>query len=394
MTTTPSLYESLGLSVNYAPPIYQSPPLGGMGRITEELSDLSMEKAVEGGYLSAAFSISGPLVDLEDWFVYGLGRDVTMLNPALETCWNGFVNQIAINAGSLAVTRGPLASGVVNRTFATYSLRITTVNPPVVIPGCITTIAQDTDSQARWGIWQAQLDVGETTDTDADQARDTFLQDRKEPETSEQISIGGGSSEAKVSVECLGYGAWLAAYPYTETGGATITVTTKILSVLANDPNNIISADYSYVGTNPLLAPQYENSNTSAWDMIKSLAALGDAGNNRWLFGIYNDQRAYYEQMPSTPTYQHRITGRDQGIQKYGTGIIVDPWDIKPGKWLFLPDFLVGRTQPATDMRFDPRYMFIESVSYSAPDSLSLSGARVGKLAQLLAQKGLGGMGG
>jgi len=64
---------------------------------------------------------------------------------------------------------------------------------------------------------------------------------------------------------------------------------------------------------------------------------------------------------------------------------------VLPAHWIFFPDFLVGRTQPTTDLRTDKRYMFIESVRYSAPDTIQMTGSKVGRLAQLLAKKGMWG---
>ena len=72
-------------------------------------------------------------------------------------------------------------------------------------------------------------------------------------------------------------------------------------------------------------------------------------------------------------------------------GSQVARWDVTAGKWLMFPDFLAGRGS-ASILRDDPRNLFIESASYQAPWFLTLGGAKVGKLAQLLAKQGLGGI--
>ena len=65
--------------------------------------------------------------------------------------------------------------------------------------------------------------------------------------------------------------------------------------------------------------------------------------------------------------------------------------DVKPGKWIFFPDFLMGKAlDDLDDFRLDPRYMLVESVRYTAPYGLSLSGGKISTFSQILAQKGLG----
>ncbi len=58
--------------------------------------------------------------------------------------------------------------------------------------------------------------------------------------------------------------------------------------------------------------------------------------------------------------------------------------------YLFFSDLLTGRTLP-TELRTDPRYMFIETVQYRAPNQLQLMGGKTDRLPQMLARLGLGG---
>jgi hypothetical protein len=69
----------------------------------------------------------------------------------------------------------------------------------------------------------------------------------------------------------------------------------------------------------------------------------------------------------------------------------VRPWLVRPGKWLFLNDFLVGKPV-STTLRSDPRNLFIEQVNYTLPYSLSLSGGRLTQLGQVLSQISMGGI--
>ena len=64
-----------------------------------------------------------------------------------------------------------------------------------------------------------------------------------------------------------------------------------------------------------------------------------------------------------------------------------------PGKWVLFTDFLIGRVPPMTDPRQDPRALFIEQVTFTAPWTLALQGGRADRTSQMLAQMGLGGIG-
>ena len=57
------------------------------------------------------------------------------------------------------------------------------------------------------------------------------------------------------------------------------------------------------------------------------------------------------------------------------TGDVVEPWDVKPGKWLLFSDFLTGLPPPDyASLEQDMRTMFIEEIVYNMPRSVSLRG--------------------
>lgn len=392
--TTPSMEETLGLSISYADPLVKSPRTAYLDELHAEVNSYEHETVAVAGYYSARFDLSGDLVDVNDWFERGIGRHVEVTNPDLETIWEGFVNSVAVNAGQYAATRGPLVE-IANRSYAVYSERDNTVTPPTVIPGLITVIAQDATSQGKYGIWEKRITAGETDAVGAGLVRDSFLREHKEPTTDDPRIVFEAGGQVSVSVECLGYWAWMLAYPYQDATSGTVTLQTKVQYVLAGDTNNIFSTDYSQVDYNAALASRYENSGTPAWEVMKSLSAFGDGADNRWTFGIYAGRVAHYKQIPNEVAYQHRLADPDQRIETVVGGEVA-PWDVQPARWLYLPDFLTGRGQPVTvaDWRTDPRFMFVEAVRYRAPYTVEITGTRVGKLAQILARQGVGSTGG
>ena len=86
--------------------------------------------------------------------------------------------------------------------------------------------------------------------------------------------------------------------------------------------------------------------------------------------------------------YQHKIQDESLNIEQYGSGVEVRPWNIKPAQWVFLSDFLAGGDIP-TERRLDPRFIFIESVTFSAPYDVQINGGKINTIKQLLASQGM-----
>jgi hypothetical protein len=252
-----------------------------------------------------------------------------------------------------------------------------------------TDVANDTDSQADYGIIEKNISVGGVTAANAEQIRDTALDELKEPETSETDNLDSSRS-ASVSVECLGYFHWLKAYAYSSTTTGTENASTKIENVLTADPNSIFSTDYNDITANTTAVGAYEQDNRTAMAIIKGIVGLGDSSFNRYLFGFYNDRKARYGAMATDTEYQRSLLEPEQKLARYATGQRVLPWDVQAGEWVFYTDLLIGRSQPS-ERRLDPRYLFIEQSAFSLPWALTLQGSRSGRLDQLLARLGLGG---
>ena len=125
--------------------------------------------------------------------------------------------------------------------------------------------------------------------------------------------------------------------------------------------------------------------------VIRSLVSLGDINDDRYTFGVYGSRKIAYRNAVTRATrYQHRITSKALRIETWPLGGHVDLWDVEAGEWLYIPDYLTGRV-PSENRREDPRYIFIESVRFSFPDTLMINGVKLQDLPQLLAKQGLGG---
>jgi hypothetical protein len=391
VVTIPSFHQAKNISINiYTPTIGSYTPRGVFeGEVGKNVNSYSHTIAAVGGYLNSSFTIFDRLNNLEDWLL-GVGRHVEVYNPSLDEIWEGFVNRVTLNVGALSVVRGPLTS-IANRVEVVYSSVDTSVNPPVFGVRDRTPQANDTTSQDRYGIIQKVLSVGGTTESEATQIRDTWLSENAEVETSQQFN-NQSVAQPSVTIECFGYVYFLNLFTYNQTANTgDINVSTQIENTISADPNGLFSTDFSGIDTNTLQVKRFVNDDNKGWDYIKSLTAQGDASDNRYTFGIYNDRKAIYTAQPTDTAYFQRIADPKVRVET-PTGLEVKPWNVTASRWLFYPDVLIGKSPPA-NKRDDPRYEFIETLSFSIPWNLTHTGSKQGRLSQKLARLGLGGVG-
>lgn len=367
---------------------------------TSILETYQHEKSADIGFVKMSTTFTVRLGEITDWLERGLGRDVTIYNMGGNIVWEGFVNTISVAFGGLTVKIGPLVD-IANRVTATYTPIIdATQDPPIKGTATETTIAENAVSQGKYGIWEKVISVGEVLEdpivgtNDAEEIRDTYLADHKDPSIESNLTFGGKSSEPKLTIECEGYYRWFEAYVYNYESIISTQAYLKIGNVIDADPNGLFSSANSDLGANVILVPETEDENRMANDIIEGIVSAGDQYGNRWLFGVGVDRRPYYKQMPDDViVYTHAVVSDPKNIRVFGTqGTIADPWDIEAGVWMILPDIGDIASPPTTDFRADRRMLFIESVQFSYPDNLTISGSRVNRVDQKLKRLGLGGM--
>jgi hypothetical protein len=387
---TESFFEQSGVSVSYHEPLV----LGGgfLGTLQDQLDSYRHESRATGGYYSARIRVKERQDVIEDWLQAGLGRHIVVNNEALDVSFVGFLNTINANLGPLTYKLGPLTD-VGNRVRVVYSTVDNSVTPPVVGVRTTTADADDTDSQALYGIIEKVLSTGGSTATEAEQNRDTWLARNSYPPTSRDANVGRGA-EPSMTLEILGYWHWLRLFTFSDTNSGTRQIDERIGDVLDAEPNgNIFSASRAKVADNTFAITRYDDDQKSGETILKSLVALGDTNDNRYNIGFYEDQIIVYEQAPLDYEYKLRL-GDNLGVVDV-LDSEVKPWDIRPGKWIFFPDFLTGRNLPATptDLNRDPRVGYIETVQFNAPNDLRVNGVKLSELDQMLAKQGLAGIG-
>jgi hypothetical protein len=392
-----SFFQQLGLSVKVWEPLivqvgsaYAYEPRGRLidDSLEEQITNYDHNIDGEAGFKDARVGLTGSQEYVEEWVDKGLCRHVEVVNPAGEVCFEGFVDVVAVNVGTLTYTGGPLLD-VVNRCMVTYTPVDYTASPPARGPATETTVADDVDSQLRYGVLESVLQGGEDAPAGAEQSRDTQLADLATPGHSSRVSTAGGSAAA-LTLTLAGYGRRLERYVYNDATPGSISVSAKIAAALDADPNGLLSAERDRIADNPLLLAAEEYDNKSAWTVIKGLLPVGTAADLRTFFGVYEDRVPWYWSEPTAIRYRHRIADAGQDVNEFAGGTLVRPWDVRPGYWVFMPDFLAGREPPTVRLRDDRRCFLVESVKFTAPYGVELNGQRFGSVPQLMAKKGLG----
>lgn len=391
--TTPTLASLTGISIIISDPLVAS-PRGSYGDFADRVTDYSHTIGAAGGFLSCSFTIAGSLNEIEAFYADGIGRHVQVYNAALVLVWEGFVNSITINLGAMSNTIGPLTD-IANQVVVVYTPIDPTADPPATGPETETTAGTDATSQAKYGTWEKVYSGGSLYDGAAtplsEQIRDTLLGDLKDPATTQGVAVDAQEGPS-VTVECRGYYDWFMAYIFNDTATGTSTITAKIEDIIDADPNGIFNTVYDQIATNAALVAARERDNGTALELLETLTASGDGTNfYRYALQVYGDRKVYYSAVPSSVHYLHALSDPAERIE-LPDGALVEPWDVRPWRWLFVTDYLIGRTQPTADLRTDPRNILIETVTYTAPYGIEINGARLQDLPQLIGQLGLTGL--
>lgn len=345
------------------------------GDFMQKLSPESYSHTIkaQGGYWQASLSFPTDKTSGEAWFENGLNRQLVVYNQGGGVVWEGFVNKINLNTGPLIISRGPLLESS-NRVRVLYPPANNSIYPPVVAPSISSASTNDTTQQDFYGIIESVLSNSPISQAEAEQVRDTFLQANKDPAINQQLTIPA-TQQTRITLECLGFINWFRAYTYSNTNTGTQDADEKIRNVITADINSIFSTDYENIVSNTFQVTKNENGEAFAFDVIKEVVSVGDGSDNRYTFGIYKDKKAKYQLKESGLYYQQKLSDPGSKI-KLMSGGKIDPWDILPGKWLFISDFLVGRSFDTVTLTDDPRNLYIEEVRFTMPYQVNLIGKK------------------
>lgn len=378
--------QDLGISITARTPIWGGNQRDVDTQLHRKLTSYSHELLANGGYWAAEMEFAANATFAEDWYQHGVGREIIVRNSAGTIIFQGVVNLVTITAGAVTFKRGLLLE-ITNELELVYLTAAYNTNPPIGGQRQVTAVVSNPTSQAMYGTLHTTLSGGAGSADEMEHVRDMYLADRAWPPTSIDFNLSS-SAVPTVKLEVVGYVQFLDKVPYVQTTNAgTENASTKIQNVLTADPNGFWT-DFSHIQTNTLQVPQYENEQNTAWSVIKDVVARGD-GSGRWVFRVEGDQIPYYEAAPTAVEYTYRLTDQEPQINRGSER--VEPWDVRPGKWIMVTDLLIGAD--LLDLEKDPRTSFIESVRYSSVWGMQINGSKDGRLSQQIAKLGLGGIG-
>jgi hypothetical protein len=370
------------------PPYITYVPEGQFKRsFASEIQSAKYSLSSFGGYDGMGIQINDCQAVIDDWIANGLGRHIALYSPEGVGVWEGFVNEVKANLGTLSLQRGPLLD-VSNYIQGTYTNHDTSVSPPYRSPTTYATPVSDSVSQGLFGYFLTTVQCGQVTSAQANQIVTMYLQEHAYPETTQKINVSSGSFN--MTLTCLGYFHWFSTYTYVNNATGTVGISTQIQDIVNAQPNSVISTDFLNIATNAFAIPDGAYSEQEALGLLKNLVQLGDNSNNRYVVGVYDGQVLYYEVAPARTSVEYLQYLSDVGQRvrnKYGKPLPL--WDIRPGKWLKTVDLLPGQVSEGTSD--DPTFLFIEKIDYSIPASVSITASKHSQVRQQLNRLGLGG---
>jgi hypothetical protein len=233
--------------------------------------DYDRIKEADGGYGRLRFKMPGTKPELEQFFELGLGRDVQVFNDRGEYDYHGFIHTITLNTG-VHHLRKSLAH-VFNKVWGRYD------DTGGVADTKRSTVYSNTNSQSRFGIIEKVIGGGQQSglaamDLATQNKLDWFAWPMIDPD------LHAGSGDPYIEVVCAGYQHTMKWRMYNQTattGNANInTVATAVMA------NCQFISSYE-IATNVIQVPQEYDVDRNCYDILMSLAAMGDAAGNRWL---------------------------------------------------------------------------------------------------------------
>ena len=208
------------------------------------------------GFDRAGFDLILNRDQMEQFFDDGLGRMITRYSEDGNIIvWQGYINSMTLTQPG---TRSGLSlDNMFNQVSLKYTSLDTALNPPGETVETYTAQADDLDSQGKYGIKQTVYSPPalKLKDTMADQMRDTFIDQYREPRRN--ASAITSMMEPRLHIECKGYKHTLAWRIYNQVGvSAAQNANLQIADILATSG---LFIDSSALDANTTQVQKYYN---------------------------------------------------------------------------------------------------------------------------------------
>lgn len=328
-----------------------------------------------GNFDTAECDIKVSRAESEHIFSNFVGNHVRffMDNPVVPI-WEGYISRITMETGGLTFTRS--LDEMANAVFVTYD------DTTGVTDSKNTTIVNNTDSQAVYGVKMGSFEVGsfytQSGSGVADNVRDKKLAQLAWPLVS---VVQGGGNALRLHIECKGFfhtAEWVAP-DITDTTSENADLAFQYAALTAIDSfnsdtfwNTTGSGSTSDIDANGAFTLSRENKpNQTMAEKINKIVEAGDGANN-WVWGVpatdgnngraANGRNIYYRQANADVEYKMNVYSDPRVYTLHGRH--VRNWEVRPDRGIRVTDVLPFFVED-TSLQ-DPRSAYIKSVTWNA----------------------------
>lgn len=342
--------------------IYQRPAIGSAFLARKRIYGYQHQILNVGGFDTASGEVTVNPVEgemaLENWT--GCRVAVFVDNP-LEPIWEGLITRLSFGSFTISL------DNMFNRVRVTRSLG----NNVLGSLNQSGTRANNTDSQAIFGIKEGSIDGGTEHRAAIDTPGDLALRDQKLAFHSwpKASLIPGQTPPGILRLEMQGFYHTLEWENFTSTStvadNASVFVSDRITG-LANGTTFFDNADTALIDTNTDFTRVRKSQNGSTvWQQLQNIQEMGDSAGDKWVMGITptdptEGRRFYYQQ--ANLTVEYTALARDGFRIRNQWGGLIRPWTAQADRKIRVNDLLVGWGSQGDD----PRETYIESIQYDA----------------------------
>lgn len=372
------------IDINLTQPPNIDSAMAGVANWTDRVEPgFSWTMDAQGGYTSATFSLVMTEADAWNAMNSYLGKRVVFTNPlapyASMMCWEGRILTLSIDDGRTQMSRS--LEGLVNAVQVSYAYR----DPSNNRIGDVRRTTQITNaaSVALYGKRELMYTVGaHASPAEAAGYAAALLAEYSTPRAvygGTRLGAGVPSRRVVLKVDCVGMVEALAKRVYVNATGNGFTAyldhAVIIKTMLTSVGGGFIATDHSGIGAAgfneyPLFNGEHQ---WTARGIIDAMSAKGwntPGTRQRAYFAVFQDRLPFYYQPAATPDYVVRKWDGGERLVEAGSGAVVMPWLVRPGKVLSMPDLLPDESTYATGT--NPREFVIGQVRFMQPNSISL----------------------
>jgi len=298
------------------------------GALQGRVDSCEFSIADQFGFETLTCNFTATLEEGLDWLINGLMRSCGLFDPDGGTCWEGYLETVAVQFGQ--EQRSVSVREMANR----IRVRYQTVLGSQGARPTSTTFFEDTASEALYGKKDLALAVGNTSDgTEVDDYGNTKLSKLSNPHAAPSSEVASGDlGEIRITLIFAGWYTtteWVIASNTSTTKTTTTTQLGTILTALAA-VNAFISTATTNIIASGVTATEFMDNDTTYRAKIEQLMQRGD-GTDPYAWGVYENREFYADTYtgadPTDITYRRNL---GEATLLDAQGADVPFWSVRP----------------------------------------------------------------